>query len=210
MHGHICTCIIQHVHCPLCTLRTSCMVPLCNFHLFPQWDVRTSGTMWCQLWGRMVARGSRQGKAAAWTLSHRHPRAYGLLERLPHHCRCYSFLASMAQVCGTEQCCHITHVHTLIPLPPFSSPHPHPSFPPSPLPSTCMYSVFSDSLAQGVLYPTACWSGLPAVPSTVQYQMELFTSHPLKAGKWSVMHALDTGREGTIMEGRMGVIRYLN
>ena len=53
--------------------------------------------------------------------------------------------------------------HVCVPSPAPSPPLilPPPLFLPSPLPS-----------AQGVLYPTACWSGLPAVPSTVQYQME--------------------------------------
>ena len=152
MHGHICTCIIQQVHCPLCTLRTSCMVPLCNFHLFPQWDVRTSGTMWCQLWGRIVARGSRQGKAAAWTLSLRHPRAYGLLERLPHHCRCYSFLASVAQVCGTEQCCHITRVRT------FAPPSPPLILPPS------FVSPLSPSFCTGCTVPHSMLEWLTSSP----------------------------------------------
>ena len=149
------------------------MVPLCNFHLFPQWDVRTSGTMWCQLWGRMVARGSRQGKAAAWTLSLRHPRAYGLLERLPHHCRCYSFLASVAQVCGTEQCCHITRVRT------FAPPSPPliliPRFPPLPfLLHVCIVSF------QTVLHRVYC----TPQHAGVAYQQ----SHQLCSIRWNYSH----------------------
>ena len=89
--------LVKHLH-TTCTafyyVQTSFTVPSSYFPSLP--PVGHKVAVYIDIWHHLVSvvgesgtnLSAAAGEAVAWTMSLRQPRAYGLLERLPHHCSC--------------------------------------------------------------------------------------------------------------------------
>ena len=130
--------------------------------------------MRCQLLGRTVAVGAAAGETVVWTLSHRQPRAYGLLEQLPHHCYCQDLSQRWTQATCENRDILLRDLLTSACL--------SPSFHPLSLCSSTLPSEWSHTTNIKMLFcirrfltsrvhPVLSYKNLLIIPSTVEHTM---------------------------------------